>query len=193
MTEKLNNVLNKITLNYSTLDKLTLSDWETKSKIIEYKKGERIVKEGQQRHKLFFLIKGSLRAYYINDDKKITDWFAFENEFITTSTSYFTNEPSLHFIETMEDSIILETEKSNVEFLCKNYHDFEHLFRVILSKVIVQFRHRIASIQFKTVKQRYKSLIGQYPQIELIVPLGDIASFLGITQETLSRIRASKD
>ena len=64
------------------------------------------------------------------------------------------------------------------------------MFRVILSKVIIQFRHRIASIQFKTVKQRYESLVKEYPQIELTVPLGDIASYLGITQETLSRIRA---
>lgn len=189
----MNEILNKIASKYCDLEKSTISNWETKSKIIEYKKGERIVREGQQRHKLFFLIKGSLRAYYTNDDKRITDWFAFENEFITSSTSYFTDEPSLHFIETIEDCVILETEKKNVELLCKNHHDFEHLFRVILSKVIVQFRYRIASIQFKTVKQRYDSLVKQYPQIELTVPLGDIASFLGITQETLSRIRASKE
>ncbi|AXT60919.1 Crp/Fnr family transcriptional regulator [Aquimarina sp. AD10] len=188
---KLNNISNKIALNYCALKQSTVLDWETKSTIIEYKKGDQIVKEGQQRHKLFFLIKGSLKAYYILNDKKITDWFAFENQFITSSSSYLSDEPSLHFIETIEDCVILETEKSNVELLCKKHHDFEHLFRVVLSKVIVQFRYRIASIQFKTVKQRYESLIEQYPQIELTVPLGDIASYLGITQETLSRIRAS--
>ncbi|WP_298319164.1 Crp/Fnr family transcriptional regulator [uncultured Aquimarina sp.] len=184
-------IINKIALNYCSLDKLTISNWEVNSKIIEYRKGEQIVSEGQKRHKLFYVIKGSLKAYYINEDKKIIDWFAFGNEFITSSTSYFTDEPSLHFIETMEDCIILETEKNKVEMLCKNNHDFEHLFRLILSKVIVQFRYRVVSIQFKTVKQRYDSLIKQYPQIELTVPLGDIASYLGITQETLSRIRAS--
>ncbi len=189
----MNEIIDKIALNYCSLEKSTISNWETKSKIVEYKKGEQIVKEGQQRHKLFYLIKGSVKAYYFNNDKKIIDWFAFENEFITSSTSYLTDEPSLHFIETMENCIILETEKNNVELLCKNYHDFEHLFRVILSKIIVQFRHRIVSLQFKTVKQRYKSLVKQYPQIELTVPLGDISSFLGITQETLSRIRASNE
>jgi len=187
----LNNISHKIAINYCTLKKSTVLDWETKSKIIEYKKGDQIVTEGQQRHKLFFLIKGSLKAYYIHNDKKITDWFAFENQFITSSSSYLSDEPSLHFIETIEDCVVLETEKSSVELLCKKHHDFEHLFRVVLSKVIVQFRYRIASIQFKTVKQRYESLIEQYPQIELTVPLGDIASYLGITQETLSRIRAS--
>lgn len=189
----MNEIIDKIALNYSNLEKETISDWEMNSKIIEYKKGERIITEGQQRHKLFYIIKGSLKAYYINNDKKIVDWFAFKNEFITSSTSFLTDEPSLHYIETMEDCVILETDKSKVELLCKRNHDYEHLFRIILSKVIVQFRHRIFSLQFKTVKQRYESLITQYPKIESIVPLGDIATFLGITQETLSRIRANKE
>ena len=182
----------KIQSTYENLSTHTIASWESNSKIIAYKKGDQIVGLGQERHKLFYIVEGSLKAYYLNADKKIIDWFSFENEFITSSTSYFTDEPSLHYIEAMEDCIILETEKSKVELLCKSHHDFEHLFRIVLSKVIVQFRHRIVSLQFKTVKQRYLSLIKQYPQIELTAPLGDIASFLGITQETLSRIRASK-
>ena len=189
----MNAITEKIASNYSSLSKETVLDWENNCKIIAYKKGEQIAKEGQQRHKLFYVIKGSLKAYYIYNDKKIIDWFTFENEFITSSTSFLTDEPSLHYIETMEDCILLETDKNKVELLCKRNHDFEHLFRIILSKVIVQFRHRIFSLQFRTVKQRYQSLIKQYPKIELIVPLGDIATFLGITQETLSRIRANKE
>ncbi len=185
-------IVEKIAHNYCTLGIESISDWERNSRIIEYKKGQRIVIEGQQRHKLFYIIKGSLKAYYYNNDKKIIDWFAFKYEFITSSTSFLTDEPSLHFIETMEDCVILETEKHKVEFLCKRNHDFEHLFRIILSKVIVQFRHRIFSLQFKSANQRYASLIKQYPKIESIAPLGDIATFLGINQETLSRIRAKK-
>ncbi|AUP80915.1 Crp/Fnr family transcriptional regulator [Flavivirga eckloniae] len=108
----MNEIIDKIAFNYSNLEKETISSWETNSKIIEYKKGEQIVKEEQQRHKLFYVIKGSLKAYYINDDKKIIDWFAFKNEFITSSTSFLTDEPSLHYIETMEDCVILVTEKN---------------------------------------------------------------------------------
>lgn len=177
---------------YSSLDHKTYIDWENNSKLVSYKKGTTIIEEGQQRHKLFYLVKGSLKAYYYYKDRKIIDWFAFENEFITSSTSYFTDEPSLHIIQAMEDCVLLETDKNKVEMLCKKHHDFEHLFRIVLSRVIVQFRHRIVSLQFKTGYQRYRSLIEQYPKIELSAPLGDIASFLGITQETLSRIRGSK-
>jgi len=187
----LNEIIKKIKLNYCNLEISTIKDWENCSKIINYKKGEKIAKKGQNKHKLFFVINGSLKAYYIHNDKKIIDWFAFENDFITTSTSYFTNEPSLHYIETFENSVILETSKKNIEILCKNHHDFEHLFRLILSKVIGQFKHRLSPLQFKTVRERYDDLIRQNPRIELQIPLGDIASYLGISQETLSRIRAS--
>lgn len=188
----MNKITDQIALNYSSLNDSTIADWETKCTIVEYKKGECLVRDGQYHHKLYYVITGSLKAYYNYNDKRIIDWFTFQNEFITSSTSFFTDEPSLHCIEAMEDCIILETKKDDVELLCKHHHDFEHLFRLVLSKVIVQFRQRVVSIQFRTVKQRHKSLIIQYPRIELIASLGDIASFLGIRQETLSRIRASK-
>lgn len=193
MSKKLNEIADQIIQNYCVLSEDILADWSTRYTVSEYNRGTHLVKLGQRQHKLYFVLEGSLKAYYVNDGKRIMDWFAFKNEFITSSTSYFTDEPSLHDIETMQDSILLETTKEDVELMCRKHHDFEHLFRIVLSKVIVQYRHRMFSLQFKTVKQRYHSLIQQYPKIEFTVPLGDIASFLGITQETLSRIRASKE
>lgn len=192
MIKNLSEIASQVTVNYSNLKENTLANWGTKFTISKYKKGTHLINIGQSNHKLYFVLEGSLKAYYLNDGKRISDWFAFKNEFITSSSSYFTDTPSLHDIETIEDAIILETNKEDVETLCSEHHDFEHLFRVVLSKVIVQYRHRMFSLQFKTVKQPYQSLLQQYPKIELTVPLGDIASFLGITQETLSRIRASK-
>jgi len=192
MVKKLQVVAHQITANYCDLKEHTLADWSTKCTISKYKRGTHLVHRGQRQHKLYFVLEGSLKAYYRNDGKRIIDWFSFKNDFTTTSTSYFTDEPSLHDIETLEDCILLETTKEDVEILCSSHHDFEHLFRIVLSKVIVGYRQRMFSLQFKTVKQRYQSLLQQYPKIELIAPLGDIASFLGITQETLSRIRASK-
>ena len=193
LSKKLEEISHQIAQNYCVLREDILVDWSNKYTISNYKRGTHLIELGQRQHKLYFVLEGSLKAYYLNDGKRIMDWFAFKNEFITSSTSYFTDEPSLHDIETMEDCILLETNKEYVEMLCSKHHDFEHLFRIVLSKVIVQYRHRMFSLQFKTVKQRYQSLIQQYPKIEFTVPLGDIASFLGITQETLSRIRALKE
>lgn len=193
MKKNLNEIAQLISVNYCDLKEDILVDWRNKYTICTYKRGTHLIQLGQRQHKLYFVLEGSLKAYYLNDGKRIMDWFAFQNEFITSSTSYFTDEPSLHDIETMEDCTLLETNKEDIEILCSKHHDFEHLFRIVLSKVIVQYRHRMFSLQFKTVKQRYQSLIQQYPKIEFIVPLGDIASFLGITQETLSRIRGSRE
>ena len=185
-------IAEQLSIHYSSLSESTLASWEAKSTLIQVPPGKRLVRYGQYHHTLFFVVKGSLKAYYHKEDKQITDWFSFENEFITSSTSYFTNEPSLHCIESMEECILLETKQEDVEELCQYHHDFEHLFRIILSKVIVQFRARMVSIQFQTVKERYHNLLNHYPNIEQRAPLKDIASFLGITQETLSRIRAEK-
>ena len=189
----LKEIADQLASDYAPLKPETIRSMNGKGNMIHYKKGERLARVGQYHHHLFYLVKGSLKAYYLKDNKRIIDWFTFQHEFITSSTSYFTNEPGLHYIEAMEDCLVYEIPKENVEWMCEEHHDFEHLFRLVLSKVIVQFRRRIVSIQFKTVKERYQSLIEQYPKIELTAPLGDIASFLGITQETLSRIRASKE
>jgi len=190
--EYLEKIRQQLAVNYPSVKLDTLAAWSERYTVTTHKKGTLLARVGQQHHKLYFVLEGSLKAYYSNEDKRIIDWFAFKNDFITTSTSYFTDEPSLHNIEAMEDCTLIETSKDGVESMCMEYHDFEHLFRIVLSRVIVQYRHRMFSLQFKTVKQRYQSLIEQFPTIEQTVPLGDIASFLGITRETLSRIRAAK-
>jgi len=81
----------------------------------------------------------------------------------------------------------------DIEILCDKYHEFERLARMSTTKTMLQLQQRIVSLQFKTSKERYDSLLERYPQIELRAPLGDIASYLGITQETLSRIRSAKN
>jgi CRP-like cAMP-binding protein len=189
MTEE---IFKKIAAEYFEISPEAIFDWSEKIKIIEYKKKYLLAKEGSYIPKFYYVIKGAVKAYYLLDDKKVTDWFAFENDFIPSTTNLLVGQKSNHFIELIEDSILIELTNNDLEELCKKHHDFEHLYRLILSKTIYQLRERIASLQFRTVKQRYDSLIKLHPTIESRIPLGDIASFLGITQETLSRIRASK-
>ncbi|EZH74087.1 hypothetical protein ATO12_14525 [Aquimarina atlantica] len=185
-------IFKKITEKYGSISAEAIYDWSEKIKIVEYKKRDILVKEGAYSHKFYYIIQGALKAYYRSDDKKITDWFALENDFIPSTTDPVHGRPSSHTIEVLEDSTLVALGHDDLEALCKKHHDFEHLYRLILSKVIYQLRERIASLQFRTVQQRYDSLIDLHPKIESRVPLGDIASFLGITQETLSRIRGAK-
>jgi CRP-like cAMP-binding protein len=93
----------------------------------------------------------------------------------------------------LEDSTLLVVAREDMMMLCDKYHDFERLGRISTTKTMLQLQQRLVSLQFETSQQRYLNLISIYPHIELRVPLGDIASYLGITQETLSRIRASRN
>ena len=188
----LNEIIKKITEEYSVLSNVTIDEWKENIKVLELKKGTQLVKEEKFTNKLYFIYKGSAKAYHLKDGKLITDWFAFDNQFICAITGYFLKEPSEHCIELTANSIILEFEREKLTELSKKHHDFERLSRKIITKIMLQLQQRVVYLQFATAKERYQFLLQEYPKIELHISLGDIASYIGITQETLSRIRAKK-
>lgn len=177
---------------YSVISDETFLELEKHFQILTLPKGHQLVKEGQYSDKLFLILKGSAKAFYLKDGKTITDWFAFENDFICAINSYFLFIPSPHYIELLEESTLLLLHRDNMLKLCDQFHEIERLARISITKTMLQIQQRIVALQFETASQRYQNLTSIYPDIELRVPLGDIASFLGITQETLSRIRAPK-
>ena len=148
-----------------------------------------LVREGQYADKTFFIVKGCARAYYLKDGKDISDWFAFENDFISSINSFFLNVPSPHFIELLEDSVLLEIARENVEKLSDTYRDFERLSKIVVIKTMLKQQERISSMQFHSAEQKYKTILSIHPNISQRIPLTHIASYLGITLETLSRIR----
>lgn len=185
-------VVNKISESYSPL---TLECQEKLSeyvKILSLKKHVTLVKEGEYSDKTFYLLKGCARAYYLKDGKDITDWFAFENEFISAIISFFTDKPSPHYIELLEDSILIELSREKIEYLSDKYHDFERLIRVLVTKTMLSQQEKISSIQFYSAEHKYENILAIRPDITQRVPLTHIASYLGITLETLSRIRSQK-
>ena len=186
-------IIASIIAEFGQLSEEAVSDIKRVGEIRQIEKGETLVREGEYSYELYFVAKGGARAYYLKDGKTITDWFAFENDFISSIVSFFLGVPSQHYIEVFEDSTFMVLQLKDIEMLCNKYHEFERLARMSTTKTMLQLQQRIVSLQFKTSKERYDSLLERYPQIELRAPLGDIASYLGITQETLSRIRSVKN
>jgi CRP-like cAMP-binding protein len=186
-------IIASIIAEFGPLSEEAVSDIKRVGEIRQIEKGETLVREGEYSYELYFVAKGGARAYYLKDGKTITDWFAFENDFISSIVSFFLGVPSQHYIEVFEDSTFMVLQLKDIEMLCNKYHEFERLARMSTTKTMLQLQQRIVSLQFKTSKERYDSLLERYPQIELRAPLGDIASYLGITQETLSRIRSVKN
>ncbi|WP_074407721.1 MULTISPECIES: Crp/Fnr family transcriptional regulator [Aquimarina] len=182
-------IIDLISEKYSPLTSACKLEFSNHSKILNLKKGDAIVKEGQYSDKAFFIVSGCARAYYLNDGKDITDWFAFEKDFICAINSFFQNIPSPHYIEVLEDTILLEVSRDSTLKLSDKHHDFERLSKTVATMTMLKLQARIVSIQFQSAEQKYQSLLSAYPNITQRIALTHIASFLGITLETLSRIR----
>jgi len=151
-------------------------------------KNEYLLKEGQISRHLYFLEKGALRGFYNLDGKEITHWFGFENDFVTSFHSFITSEPAVENIQLMEGSILWEISKEQLNKLFNAHHEIERLVRIVYEKYYIRLEERYVNAQFKTAKDLYENLLQQRPHILERVSLGYIASYLGISQETLSRI-----
>lgn len=155
-----------------------------------FSKYDFLLTEGKTCRHLYFLEKGALRGYYILDGKEITYWFGFENDFVTSFHSFITRQPAVENIQFLEGSIVWSISKEKLTSLFNQYHEIERLVRIAYEKYYIRLEERFVGAQFKTAAERYDNLLKQSPHILERVPLGHIASYLGISQETLSRIRS---
>ena len=185
-------IISNISNNIYPLPTACQEEFIFKSKLIFVPKKEIIVRQDQFSDKIFFVAQGVVRAYYLKGANDITDWFAFDNEFICSIQSFFENVASPHFIEVLEDSWLLEISRSDIAYLSEKYRAFERLGNLIVTQTMLRLQKRIVALQFETAQQKYLNLLTEKPDIELKVPLMHIASYLGITLETLSRIRRRK-
>ncbi|MDN4165901.1 Crp/Fnr family transcriptional regulator [Cytophagales bacterium LB-30] len=188
-TEKTLKLIGEI---YSPLSHECLQDFVACSKIRSFRRGEIVVKEGQFSEKAYLIIQGCARAYYIKDGKDISDWFTFENQFMAPIVSFFSEKPSPHYVEFVEDSSVLEFSRSNMEALSSKHHDFERFISKVVTETMLGLCERLYTIQFNKADERYTHLLSIYPNITNRIPLTHIASYLGITLETLSRIRSPR-
>lgn len=133
---------------------------------------------------------GALRGFYNLDGKEMTHWFAFENDFFTSFHSFITQQPSVENLQFIEPGIAWSISKEKLNNLFNRYHEIEKLVRIAYEKYYIRLEERFINAQFKTATERYNELLEQSPHILNRVSLGYIASYLGISQETLSRIRS---
>lgn len=160
------------------------------SKIETVKKGKFIHRPNKVCNKTYFIIFGLIRIYYEKGEKEITDNFAAENEWITSVYSFMKNIPDNCYIQTLEDSELIGINIYELEKCFTDFPEMEKFGRILISKYFVEQSERIISLQFHTAKEKYEYFSKQSANKLGRVPLGMLASHLGITQETLSRVRA---
>lgn len=155
-----------------------------------YKKNTVLLDLGEVSRKLYFIVKGLGRVYYIRDGNDITDYFAIDHNFLGGLPSYFTGQPSHKAIELLEDSEVIEIYNYEFEKLCSEHHQIERCGRKLAIMAFIECQSEIESIRFLSAKERYFEFEKKYPGIISRAPLKHIATYLGTTQVSVSRIRA---
>jgi CRP-like cAMP-binding protein len=120
----------------------------------------------------------------------VTHWFSLAPDFFTSFHSFITLKPAVENIQLMEPSVLWSISKEQLSGLMQKYHEIERLVRIAYEGYYIRLEERFVNAQFKTATERYLDLLEQSPHILDRMPLGYIASYLGISQETLSRIRS---
>lgn len=164
-------------------------DLEAKVQFISKKKGNYIIKEGQIVPSFFVIEKGMIRSFFKREGHEVTAWFGYEGQQFAAITSYFDNKPSHETIECLEDCEFQFITGKDMSELYRKYNDLNTIGRKIIEDYCKVLDERIFALQTMSAEYRYKDLIQHHPEVIKRVPLGYIASFLGISQETLSRVR----
>lgn len=155
-----------------------------------FKKKEVVLKEGDYCFFEGFVLNGCFKIYYLNENGlEQTLYFAVEGWWITDIDSLINTVPSILNIEALEDSEVLMISRKDKENLYKTMPQIEKLFRIMNQKSSVALQRRILSLTGKTADKRYLEFLEKYPGLEQRITQQQVASYLGITHEFLSKIR----
>jgi|SRR6218665_589410 len=152
------------------------------------KKHQFLIQEGNTVQQDFFVVKGLLKASFTNDEgKEHILQFAMEDWWISDYQAYFKETNASLNIDCLEDVEVLCLSLANREKLCADLHKIEHFFRRKSNFGYIALQQRILSLMNNNAKQRYEELLNQNPALFQRVPKTLIASYLGVSRETLSR------
>jgi len=157
-----------------------------------YRKGDFLFREGKVNNNIYFIGDGIARAFVHHEHREVTFWFAKEGDPLLSIQSYVENLPGYENIELLEDCVLFQLKKDDLEKLYSEDIHLANWGRKLADKSFVDTEKRLISRQFKTSVERYHELLNRQPDLFKRVQLKLIASYLGMTQVTLSRIRAMR-
>ncbi|WP_412466172.1 Crp/Fnr family transcriptional regulator [Pedobacter sp. KLB.chiD] len=160
------------------------------SHIAQFKKKTTLLSAGESSNTIYFIISGAARVYYLdNEGKQTNTWFLFENELLISVYGFFTGQPSFEYIETIEDTTLIAVKKEKLDEIYLQFLEFNFIGRKLTEYYYIRNEIQANELRMLSAKERYEKLLKRNPQLFQRVSLGHIASYLGISQETLSRIR----
>lgn len=156
----------------------------------QFQKGHILIRSDRMEKNIYFIKQGIVRAYADTFNNETTFWFGKEGDPIISMRGYVANEKGYEEIELLEDCQLYELKMKDLQQLFVHDISIANWGRKLAEQELVKTEERLIKRQFRTATERYKELIEKSPDIIQRVQLGYIASFLGITQVSLSRIRA---
>lgn len=181
-------------LSFDFFDSIYPLSQESKLQLVQiskektFEKNEIIQPNNSSCRNIYIVKSGIARIFYYKNDIDITEHFAFDNELIVRAESLFTGKPTPKGIQAVDKTEIVSIDSTSLFSLYNDHHDIERLFRLVFEHEYVNTIKRLESLQFKSATERYAELFLK-KEIVLKIPLKHIASYLGITQVSLSRIR----
>jgi len=176
---------------YVSLSEEEFSECRTLFKYKKYRKHQYILQEGEISRYETFIVKGCTRTYEVDDTgQEHIIQFGLETWWVGDLHSFLTNSPTRCNIDCLEDTDVLQIPRTEMEKMYDKVPKLERFFRILIQKAYIASTDRIYSNLSKPAPERYQEFIDKYPQIEQRVPNHQIASFLGITPQSLSRIRS---
>lgn len=184
-------LLNKFINHYATeiqFDNSSKLDFLKHLSVVDKKKSAILVNENSYTDFAYFIITGAVRAYYLKDGIEINTWFAFENEMVASFNNY-QNKPSKVTLELVENCKLIAINLRTLKPVLNSNVQISNFVRAIVEEYTDFLEERLNATQFMSSLERYAYLLENEPEVIQRIPLTYIASYLGISRETLSRIR----
>lgn len=173
---------------------MPLSDEEkeaiTASMVVKnFRKGTVLLEEGKISTECYFVMEGCVRQYYIVDGEEVTNNFYTEEQFVVSFTSFSQKIPANHYFACCEDCTLVVANEQKELDLYERFPKFETISRIVVNKNFGEQQEAMASYITDTPEQRYLKLLKSRPDLFQRIPQFQIASYIGVKPESLSRIR----
>ena len=184
-------IARELARKYSTMTHEELDILQSVLVPMKFAKGEMILKEGEVCKNIYYVEKGLVRQFYFKNGKEVTEHMAVEGNIIMCIESLFREEPTRLQVEALEPTIIYALPKARLEEVALHNVNIQILYRKMLEESLILSQVHADLVRFESAQDRYRKMCKLQQQVTLRAPLVYIASYLQMTPETLSRVRAS--
>lgn len=191
LRNKTRDIARELARRYSTMTHDELDILESVLVPKKYAKGDTIIAEGDVCRSIMYIDKGLLRQFYYKNGKPVTEYLAVEGTIMMCIESLFKEEPSHQSVEALENAHVYHLPKARLEEVALHNVNIQILYRKILEESLIISQIHADLVRFESAENRYKRMCKMSPQVALRAPLVYIASYLQMTPETLSRVRAA--